>query len=154
MELILSNSSDDTNEEENEEDDEDKEEEQEKVSKFFYCIWSIKYDGKDIPFKKTGNNFDSQGMEGISVTVKNDDNITCAVENGKYECVPLLDDSKHAITLSISKDGKEASLTCDIPSQKELLEKNQFENLPASFITTPRPIRFNFGEPILSPGVL
>ena len=149
LELVLSETVD--NSEKNNETTSEQEEE-ENVSKYAYCQWSV------VDKNSNEVNIDSLKADGFTIEFEeNTDGIDCA-QNGskKYDCTHELDDSRHIVTLAISdKTGRKITSTCEIPSLEELLQeqKSYRPQLQAKPVTPPKLIRYNFGSPMLSPGV-
>ena len=157
LQIVLSDTRDNLEDNQGEEEDDDEnndENAQEELPKFAYCEWSI-VDGEGQTV-----NIDKLAANGLNVEFEgNESDIDCG-QNGstKYDCTHEIDESSHTVTLTITSEGgdEKKSSTCEIPSRQYLLQEQQNLNrrqLRPRPVVPPRPIRFNFGGPILSPGV-
>ena len=151
LEIVLSETDSGPLEEDDEEEGGNQIDEQ-SIPKFAYCEWSIvDQDGSEISIEKLES-------DGFTVGIKeNKDDIDCNQNgNSRYDCTHEIDDSSHTVILSLSNETTEKTSTCNIPSQKELSQEQRqfYAPLPVNPALPPKPIRFNFGGPILSPGVL
>ena len=155
LEIKLNEEEDEEDEEEDEEDEEDEQDAPKRLKKYHNCDWSISYDGAVHAIKESGDELSIEGLDGFEVSIDVENQDECVTRNGGYSCSQEIDDSSHEITLTVSKENQTESKTCKIPSREELRqEEGGYPLLPVKPFIPPKPIRFNFERPIMSPGVL
>ena len=158
LQILLSDTFDSlkSGEEETEENESEENDASAELPRFAYCEWSFAdQDGEELGIEEiTAHGFKIDFEE-------NESDIDCG-KNGtnKYDCTHEMDESGHSVTLAIIDEtgGVKKTSTCKIPSLEEFGQgyqemqdyRQQMRGRP---VMPPRPIRLNFGGPILSPGV-